>query len=144
METLFGKMLRKWSKRKQSKSRRSAVSCSPLQPSPPPSSKSSASVEADSSSVSCAPLDSVKVLVGRSKKPYVISSRFIDHPVIRVLIHSSDSPAHEKNQEVEVACEVVVFDHLLWMLQNGDNDDEEDCQQGESFSDLVELYACDC
>ncbi|RYR20136.1 hypothetical protein Ahy_B03g065217 isoform A [Arachis hypogaea] len=36
---------------------------------------------------------------------------------------------------VHVACEVVLFEHLLWMLENAD-------PQPESLDELVDFYTC--
>ncbi|KAF3605842.1 hypothetical protein DY000_02045642 [Brassica cretica] len=41
-----------------------------------------------------------------------------------------------------VACEVVLFEHLLWMLNNScsdHNDDGDDCERG-SVEELAEFY----
>ena len=39
------------------------------------------------------------------------------------------------DETINVACEVVLFEHLLWMLDNAD-------PQPESLDELVEFYAC--
>lgn len=70
------------------------------------------------------------VYVGKSRRRYLISSDIIDHPLFRELAErSSDSDT------VTVPCEVVLFEHLLWMLENAD-------PQPESLEELVEFYAC--
>ncbi|KAJ6792733.1 putative auxin-responsive protein SAUR72 [Iris pallida] len=67
------------------------------------------------------------VYVGKSRRRYVVSERLLDRPVFRNLLESS-SPA-------VVGCEVVLFEHLLWMLDNAD-------PKPDSLDELVEFYAC--
>ncbi|XP_076948993.1 auxin-responsive protein SAUR78-like [Bidens hawaiensis] len=51
------------------------------------------------------------VFVGSTRKRYVIDSKYLSHPLVNALI--------EKSNDVSVVnCEVVLFDHLLWMLEN--------------------------
>lgn len=40
-----------------------------------------------------------------------------------------------ESDTISIACEVVLFEHLLWMLENAD-------PQPESLDELVEFYAC--
>ncbi|KAG9459807.1 hypothetical protein H6P81_004315 [Aristolochia fimbriata] len=71
------------------------------------------------------------VYVGKSRRRYLISSQLVDHPLFRVLVDRSSGDG----EPVTVGCEVVLFEHLLWMLENAD-------PQAESLDDLVEFYAC--
>ncbi|CAD6269254.1 unnamed protein product [Miscanthus lutarioriparius] len=78
----------------------------------------------------------VAVLVGSSRRRYVISAEHLSHPLIAALI---DDGRH-KDQPIAVNCEVVLFDHLLWMLDNavdlhGEGDDD-------AMRELAQLYAC--
>ncbi|KAG6494756.1 auxin-responsive protein SAUR76-like [Zingiber officinale] len=73
------------------------------------------------------------VYVGKSRRRYLISSRLVDHPLFQVLIDQRS--ADDDPSAVVVGCEVVLFEHLLWMLENGD-------PSPESFDELVEFYAC--
>ncbi|XAR49856.1 hypothetical protein NMG60_11004016 [Bertholletia excelsa] len=70
------------------------------------------------------------VYVGRSRRRYLVSSEVIEHPLFRVLVRKSDGSG-----EISVACEVVLFDHLLWMLQNGESGLD-------AMDELVEFYSC--
>ncbi|KAE8689155.1 hypothetical protein F3Y22_tig00110940pilonHSYRG00043 [Hibiscus syriacus] len=72
------------------------------------------------------------VYVGKSKKQYLISSDVLENPLFRKLAEVSGEDA---DAVIKVSCEVVLFDHLLWMLKNGD-------PQSESLAELVEFYAC--
>ncbi|KAK1303982.1 hypothetical protein QJS10_CPB11g01595 [Acorus calamus] len=65
------------------------------------------------------------VYVGSSRRRYVISSKHLDHPLFSALIDRSTG----NGGVISVRCEVVLFDHLLWMLENTDL--EQDSGDGE-------------
>ncbi|CAN6541319.1 hypothetical protein ACFX13_018412 [Malus domestica] len=69
------------------------------------------------------------VYVGKSRRRYLVASNIVDHPLFKELADRSD------DDTINVACEVVLFEHLLWMLDNAD-------PQPESLNELVEFYAC--
>ncbi|XP_055823836.1 auxin-responsive protein SAUR78-like [Solanum dulcamara] len=71
------------------------------------------------------------VYVGKSRRRYLVSSEVIDHPLFRELVERSG----ESEEYITVGCEVVLFEHLLWMLENAD-------PQPESLEELVEFYSC--
>ncbi|KAL3363473.1 hypothetical protein AABB24_012648 [Solanum stoloniferum] len=71
------------------------------------------------------------VYVGKSRRRYLVSSDVIDHPLFRELVERSG----ESEEYITVGCEVVLFEHLLWMLENAD-------PQPESLEELVEFYSC--
>ncbi|KAF5748393.1 hypothetical protein HS088_TW04G00346 [Tripterygium wilfordii] len=70
------------------------------------------------------------VYVGKSRRRYLISSDVLDHPLFKELAEWSS-----ESNTLTVSCEVVLFEHLLWMLENAD-------PQPESLEELVEFYAC--
>ncbi|KAL5698223.1 hypothetical protein ACHQM5_029290 [Ranunculus cassubicifolius] len=70
------------------------------------------------------------VYVGKSRRRYLISSDIIDNPLVRELVGRSGG-----SDTLTVNCEVVLFEHLLWMLENAD-------PQPESLDELVDFYAC--
>lgn len=79
------------------------------------------------------------VFVGRTKKPYLISKQHLKHPLLNALVEKQQRYEEDENEDgscvITVKCEVVLFDHLLWMLENGD--------QGhilESLDDFAHLY----
>ncbi|KAE8682601.1 hypothetical protein F3Y22_tig00111238pilonHSYRG00277 [Hibiscus syriacus] len=74
----------------------------------------------------------VPVYVGKSRRRYLISSDIIETPLFRELTGRSIG---ENDTVINVSCEVVLFEHLLWMLENAD-------PQAESLEELVEFYAC--
>ncbi|KAF5815146.1 putative small auxin-up RNA [Helianthus annuus] len=71
------------------------------------------------------------VFVGSTRKRYVIDSKYLSHPVVNALIERSG----DGNKAV-VNCEVVLFDHLLWMLENSDMNLNSD-----SLDELAGLYS---
>ncbi|XP_022751765.1 uncharacterized protein LOC111300389 [Durio zibethinus] len=71
------------------------------------------------------------VYVGKSRRRYLIRSDIIDNPLFRELAERSG----ENDTVINVSCEVVLFEHLLWMLENAD-------PQPESLEELVEFYTC--
>ncbi|KAM6570427.1 hypothetical protein CsatB_018412 [Cannabis sativa] len=63
------------------------------------------------------------IFVGSSRKRYVISTKYLSHPLLATLIDKSNKAgggAQNDDVLVLVNCEVVLFDHLLWMLENAD------------------------
>ncbi|KAL0554402.1 hypothetical protein IC582_008323 [Cucumis melo] len=72
------------------------------------------------------------VFVGRSRRRYLLSSDVVHHPLFQELVDKS-SPNSEEEQGLVVSCEVVLFEHLLWMLENADT------QLG-SADELVQFY----
>ncbi|KAI3833493.1 hypothetical protein MKW98_024492 [Papaver atlanticum] len=70
------------------------------------------------------------VYVGKSRRRYLISSNIIENPLVKELVDRSSG-----SDSVTVGCEVVLFEHLLWMLENAD-------PQPESLDELVDFYAC--
>ncbi|GAA0187336.1 hypothetical protein LIER_34624 [Lithospermum erythrorhizon] len=71
------------------------------------------------------------VYVGKSRRRYLVTSETIDHPLFRELVERSV----EVEDSITVGCEVVMFEHMLWMLDNADH-------QLESLEELVEFYTC--
>ncbi|CAI9097379.1 OLC1v1033782C1 [Oldenlandia corymbosa var. corymbosa] len=72
------------------------------------------------------------VYVGKSRRRYLVSSEVIQNPLFRELM---DRSSGDSDDCITVGCEVVLFEHLLWMLENAD-------PQPESLDELVEFYAC--
>ncbi|RDX84875.1 hypothetical protein CR513_34008, partial [Mucuna pruriens] len=101
-------------------------------------SRHSTSAVADDESSSRSDLHAV--YVGKSRRLYRVPSDVVDHPVFRELVERSrDSDQNEDQHQhqhdtINVACEVVLFEHLLWMLENAD-------PQPESLNELVDFYA---
>ncbi|OMO66053.1 Auxin responsive SAUR protein [Corchorus olitorius] len=89
------------------------------------------------------PKDLHAVYVGKSRRRYLVGSEIICHPLFQELIDRSSSGAtagggnidDEEGGEILVSCEVVLFEHLLWMLEN-------DGAQLGSMEELAEFYTC--
>ncbi|KAJ6753382.1 hypothetical protein OIU79_026252 [Salix purpurea] len=59
------------------------------------------------------------IFVGSTRKRHVIRSKYLSHPLVNALIEKSKQKPGDGSILV-VKCEVVFFDHLLWMLENAD------------------------
>ncbi|KAI9119798.1 hypothetical protein K1719_009187 [Acacia pycnantha] len=73
------------------------------------------------------------VYVGRSRRRYLVHSDVVDHPLFQELVDKSASSGHQDG--VVVACEVVLFEHLLWMLESTET-------VLDSMDELVQFYNC--
>jgi len=73
------------------------------------------------------------VYVGKCRRAYQISTKVIEHPSFQGLISSSKSEGCDDNT-IMLSCEVVLFEHFLWMLDSID-------PQTESLDDLLAFYA---
>uniref|UniRef100_A0A803MZ45 Uncharacterized protein n=1 Tax=Chenopodium quinoa TaxID=63459 RepID=A0A803MZ45_CHEQI len=74
------------------------------------------------------------IYVGSSRRRYVIDSKYLTHPLLNALIEKSKQSPGDRS--INIKCEVVLFYHLLWMLENGDPN----LDAYESLDELVELY----
>ncbi|CAL5012819.1 unnamed protein product [Urochloa decumbens] len=74
------------------------------------------------------------VYVGKSRRRYLIAEDLVSHPLFQTLVHRTGGGDTTGTGTV-VGCEVVLFEHLLWMLENAD-------PPPESLDELVEYYAC--
>ncbi|XP_039127644.1 auxin-responsive protein SAUR76-like [Dioscorea cayenensis subsp. rotundata] len=80
------------------------------------------------------PSDLHTVYVGKSRRRYLISKNLASHPLFLNLIDHS-ATEHDGGAATIVGCEVVLFEHLLWMLENAD-------PQPDTLDELVDFYAC--
>lgn len=77
------------------------------------------------------------IFVGSSRRRYVISSKYLNHPLLSALIEKSKRETGPGGDPyLAVKCEVVLFDHLLWMLENADPN----LTSTDSLEELAELY----
>ncbi|KAK8660684.1 hypothetical protein V6N13_051599 [Hibiscus sabdariffa] len=95
-----------------------------------PTSSSSIVAVSDADDESSANLQ--PVYVGKSRRRYLISPNIIENPLFKELAERS---GEQNEAAINVSCEVVLFEHLLWMLENGE-------PQLESLEELVEFYTC--
>ncbi|KAK8524740.1 hypothetical protein V6N13_015753 [Hibiscus sabdariffa] len=96
----------------------------------------SAIAASDSEEKSNIPTGLHEVYVGKSRRRYLVRSEIICHPLFQELIdRSCGNGGNDDDGEVVVSCEVVLFEHLLWMLEN-------DGAQLGAMEELVEFYTC--
>ncbi|RDX72174.1 Auxin-responsive protein SAUR72, partial [Mucuna pruriens] len=75
------------------------------------------------------------VYVGKGRRRYLVSAEVVGHPLFRELVDRSRGDNSEEDDDtINVACEVVLFEHLLWMLHNAD-------PQPDSLHELADFYA---
>jgi hypothetical protein len=72
------------------------------------------------------------VYVGKSRRRYLVAEELVGQPLFQTLVDQSAAGAAGGTV---VGCEVVLFEHMLWMLENAD-------PKPESLDELVEYYAC--
>ncbi|PWZ55968.1 hypothetical protein Zm00014a_033600 [Zea mays] len=75
------------------------------------------------------------VYVGKSRRRYLVAEELVGHPLFQTLVHRTGGTTGGAAAGTVVGCEVVLFEHLLWMLENAD-------PQPESLDELVDYYAC--
>ena len=91
-------------------------------------------VHADDHKLDEAPEGFKAVYVGKCRRRYFISAEYLNHPLSRVLI------VERFRDGFSVSCEVVMFEYLVWMLENAD---PEAIQISESsLKELAQFYAC--
>ncbi|KAK9151058.1 hypothetical protein Syun_009367 [Stephania yunnanensis] len=73
------------------------------------------------------------ILVGSTRRRYVIRAKYLSHPLLNALIDNSNESA---GGLISIKCEVVLLDHLLWMLENAGP-----TLSSESLEELTQLYA---
>jgi hypothetical protein len=71
------------------------------------------------------------VYVGKSRRRYLVAEELVGQPLFQTLVDRSAAGAAGSTV---VGCEVVLFEHMLWMLENAD-------PKPESLDELVEYYA---
>lgn len=74
------------------------------------------------------------VYVGKSRRRYLIKPQVLEHPLFQILMQRS----MKDSGMTIVGCEVVLFDHMLWMLQNEHTSPDESLLNDE----LVDFYFC--
>ncbi|GLJ37384.1 hypothetical protein SUGI_0758720 [Cryptomeria japonica] len=82
-----------------------------------------------------APKGSKVVYVGKSRRRYFISAHYLTHPLLRALVQRCEG---DNEEAFAVCCEVVMFEHLVWMLDNADPE----AIHSDSLEELAEFYAC--
>ncbi|KAH9294344.1 hypothetical protein KI387_040452, partial [Taxus chinensis] len=81
-----------------------------------------------------APKGFIVLYVGKSRRRYLMSAQYLNHPLLRVLARRCEG---DNEEGFTVACEVVMFEHLVWMLDNA----EPDAIHTDSLEELAQFYA---
>lgn len=77
------------------------------------------------------------VYVGSKRREYAVSAKHLKHPLLNALIEEKlKQGGAGAAGAISVNCEVVLFDHLLWMLDNADPK-----LTGDSLEELTDLYS---
>ncbi|KAI4380826.1 hypothetical protein MLD38_006971 [Melastoma candidum] len=78
------------------------------------------------------------VYVGKSRRRYLVGPDVADHPLFRELVSRSGYVVNDHlaaHEGMSVSCEVVLFEHLLWMLENSSGPIDSSCE-------LADFYTC--
>ncbi|CAI0473111.1 unnamed protein product [Linum tenue] len=82
------------------------------------------------------------VYVGKSRRRYLLTTEVMCHPMFQELMQRSGGL--DADGRIIVGSEVVLFEHLLWMINdqiNGGGDRDSSSQAG-SMEELVDFYCC--
>ncbi len=104
---------------------------------------------AASNSLDDVPEGFLAVYVGKEKRRFVIGTHFLNHTLFRGLVETSATGEAEDSSscaagnvdgqagaELHIACEVVLFEHLLWLLGN----DESCASRQMEVDELLDFY----
>ncbi|KAL3508275.1 hypothetical protein ACH5RR_027676 [Cinchona calisaya] len=80
--------------------------------------------------------DCKTIFVGSSRRRFLIKSKYLNHPLLKAIIQKSNKINPAGHQDLSVKCEVVLFYHLLWMLDNADPNLASDTLSLEELADL--------
>lgn len=72
------------------------------------------------------------VYVGKSRRRYFISAEYLNHPLLAILI------VGKFRDGFSFDCEVVLFEHLVWILESCD---PESIQRDCSLEEFAEFYS---
>lgn len=77
------------------------------------------------------------VYVGEERKRFVISTKYLNHQLFKALLKRSEEEFGFQNQGgLAIACEPVLFEHLLWLI--GTNNPSANTTQ---LQELLDFYA---
>ncbi|KAI5056972.1 hypothetical protein GOP47_0028790, partial [Adiantum capillus-veneris] len=84
------------------------------------------------------PVGFLAIYVGRERRRFEIRTEHINHPLLRGLLERTEEEfgLNQRGGLAIPACEVVLFEHLLWMVENTENLFEDPMELGE----LLDLY----
>ncbi|KAI5076849.1 hypothetical protein GOP47_0008914 [Adiantum capillus-veneris] len=76
------------------------------------------------------------VFVGKARRRYAVHARLLQHPLFKALQQRSETSGINQSLGITLGCEVVLFEHMLWMLES----DDPALQSTDSIHELAELY----
>ncbi|KAJ7560350.1 hypothetical protein O6H91_04G125800 [Diphasiastrum complanatum] len=75
--------------------------------------------------------------VGREKRRFVVKTEYLNHSLFRALLDkAAEEFGFEHQGGLVIPCEVVLFEHLLWML-----DSQDPSAQQLELNDLLTFYS---
>jgi len=77
--------------------------------------------ESDDSAPDDVPEGYLVVYVGEERCRFVIKAKYLSYPVFKALLNkSAEEYGYEHKGGLEIACEVVFFEHLLYLIETND------------------------
>lgn len=78
--------------------------------------------ESDDSAPDDVPEGYLVVYVGEERRRFVIKAKYLSHPVFKALLNkSAEEYGYEHKGGLEIACGVVFFEHLLYLIETNDS-----------------------
>ncbi|KAI5056977.1 hypothetical protein GOP47_0028795 [Adiantum capillus-veneris] len=89
------------------------------------------------------PMGFLAIYVGHERRRYEIRTDHINHPLLRGLLERTDEEfgLNQRGGLAIPACEVVLFEHLLWMVENQDM--EHLFEDPSELGELLDFYVHD-
>lgn len=92
------------------------------------------------------PAGHLAVYVGRERRRFILDAHYLNNTLVRGLIEKSGGEYETQNANASdrhpdgltIACEVVLFEHLLWLIQS--NDPEAKQLEVDELLDFYKLY----
>ncbi|BBN13631.1 SAUR family protein [Marchantia polymorpha subsp. ruderalis] len=82
------------------------------------------------------PQGCMAVYVGRERKRFVISTHYLNHHLFKALLKRTEEEfGFEYRGGLHIACEAVLFEHLLWLIGSDDP-----AARTTELEDLLEFY----
>lgn len=97
--------------------------------------ESGANASSSSRTLNAVPEGFAAVFVGKARRQYVVHARHLHHPLFKALQQRSENSGINQSLGLTLGCEVVLFEHLLWML-----DSDDPALRTDSIHELAELY----
>jgi hypothetical protein len=93
--------------------------------------------DSDDSAPQDVPEGYLVVYVGEERRRFVIKAKYLSHPVFKALLNkSAEEYGYEHKGGLEIACEVVFFENLLYLIETNDPS-----LSSMEIDELVSVYA---